>query len=104
MTMSRLASAGPWPPALIKAELRARGLTQAQIAREAGVSQVAVSHCIHGTSPHYKGHVIRHIIARHLRVPVNQIWPDEPLTVPQHALNKRRPQMKANSRPDYTSA
>lgn len=65
-----------WPPSLIRAEMAARKITLADIAREAGVSHVAVYQCIHRTHPRYKGRRIRAIIARRLGEPVQAIWPD----------------------------
>lgn len=66
-----------WTPERIKAELKARHLTQRDIAAMVGVTRPAVNHCINQTYPLYKGHRIRRAIAAHLGVPVEQIWPDE---------------------------
>lgn len=65
-----------WSPNQICAEMKARRITQADIAREAGVSEVAVHYCIHRTHKTYVGRRIRVIIAQRLGVPVEVIWPD----------------------------
>ena len=56
----------------IKAAIRKNGVTPAQIARDNGVSKMAVSHVLHGNS---KSARLAQAIAKAARLTVSQIWP-----------------------------
>jgi gp16 family phage-associated protein len=56
----------------IKAAIRKNGVTPAQIARDHGVSKMAVSHVLHGNS---KSARLAQAIAKAARMSVAQIWP-----------------------------
>lgn len=58
----------------IRAELILRGITQAEIAKQAGVCRQAVHAAVVGKYP-YKGYRLRPIIASALGRKVEDIWP-----------------------------
>ncbi|MCL6591610.1 MAG: helix-turn-helix domain-containing protein [Firmicutes bacterium] len=58
-------------PLEIKSALILKGITQASIARNLGVSPSLVSHVIHGTEKNKK---VRMEIARILEKPIREIW------------------------------
>lgn len=60
---------------LIKQELKERKVKMVDIAKFLGVSHVAVSLVIKGTS---KSARIREVISSTLGKPVSEIWPDKP--------------------------
>ena len=57
----------------IKAALILKGVTQAAIAKEAGVSQTLVHLTIKGAERNRK---VRSVIAKILGIPVQEIWPE----------------------------
>ena len=59
----------------IRSEMVRRGITNALIASEAGVSRERVFHVMSGQS---KGYRIRQIIAQKCQVPVEYFFPDTP--------------------------
>lgn len=59
-------------PQEIRVELLRKGITQAELARELGVSSSLVTRVIDGTSV---SHRVRERIARAIQIDVRRIWP-----------------------------
>lgn len=80
MSLRRLPLSG-WHPEKVKAAVRMRGVTLSQLARDHGFGESYLRNTL--IRPLYRG---EQIIARFLRVPAKEIWPQryKPDGTPRH--------------------